>query len=87
MEKTKLWHKDHVNKFSVGDKVVVFRRKKNGHPKALKDGVIYTVKEIIGDDLMISNGLVNYNLHKIHKTYLINVEWIRDEIINQLLKD
>lgn len=88
MLKTRIWHKDNVHKFQEGDKVVVFRRKKNGHPKYLKDGVVYGVKGINGDDVIISSdGLYGSKIdYKIHKSYLIDIQFIRDELIDELLK-
>lgn len=89
MEKTKIWHKDHVSKFKKGDRVVVFRRKKNGHPKCLIDGKVYIVSDIIADDVMIkTDGPFNsQQVYKIHKTYLIDIQWIREELLKEILKD
>ena len=88
MEKTKLWHKDNVGKFRKGDRVVVFRRKKNGHPKCLKGGIVYTIKGIKGEDVIISSDVLsNFKQdYKIHKSYLIDIQFIRDEIISKIIE-
>lgn len=86
MEKTKIWHKDHVSNLQTGDRVVVFRRKKNGYPKCLKDGIVYKVKYVNGDDVIIAlyRSTVDY---KIHKSYLIDIQFVRDELIAKLLEE
>jgi hypothetical protein len=87
MEKTRIWNKDHV-KISVGDRVVVFRRKTNGHPKSLKDGKVYKVLNIIGEDIEVEgDGLFKSTRRvKVHKSYLITIDYIRDELINEILE-
>lgn len=35
--------------YNIGDEVVCFRRKSNGHPRGVKDNVIYTIKNIDDD--------------------------------------
>ena len=35
--------------FNVGDEVICFRRKPNGHPRGIKDNVVYTIKEVNDD--------------------------------------
>ena len=87
MKKTKVWNKDNV-KFNIGDKVVVFRRKDNGHPKKLKDCNVYTIVDINGDDLWIDLAHENIILrYKVHKSYMITIEFIRDELIEIILKE
>ena len=87
MEKTRIWNKDHV-KISVGDRVVVFRRKTNGHPKSLKDGKVYKVLNIIGEDIEVEGEAYFKSVIrvKVHKSYLITIDYMRDEIINKLLE-
>jgi len=90
MEKTRIWHKDHVSNFQKGDKVVVFRRKNSGHPKCLKDGMVYEVKDVNGDDVIITiEGLGLFRSQqsfKIHKSYLIDIQFVRDELITKILE-
>lgn len=93
MERTRIWIKDGIErkniKFSVGQQVLCFRRKKSGYPKSLEDGVRYRIKEIINDSLVLTHSENPYNQKdfKVHRTYLIPIEVVRDEIINELLKD
>ena len=51
----KNWLTDKIKRgipiFSIGEFVIVFRRKRNGHPKALEDGVVYIVEEFNGERL------------------------------------
>jgi hypothetical protein len=86
MEKTRIWNKDHV-KISVGDRVVVFRRKTNGHPKSLKDGKVYKVLNIIGEDIEVEGeGFFKSVIRiKVHKSYLITIDFVRDELISQII--
>jgi len=83
MEKTRIWNKDNVS-FEIGDRVVVFRRKKNGHPKILKDGVAYLVKSMVGNDLILET---DSNLVKVNRTYLVPIQFVRDEIIKNLFEE
>jgi hypothetical protein len=82
MERTRIWNKDNVN-FEVGCLVLVFRRKKNGHPKTLTDGVGYFVRQINGEDLVLSD---TNRLIKVHRSYMIPIEVIRGSLIDELLK-
>jgi hypothetical protein len=93
MEKTKTWIKDGISRnnieFFVGQKVVVFRRKLNGYPKGLKDGILYHISKIENDCLVVYQSKSNQvsKEYKVHRTYLIPIEYLRNEIINDLLKD
>jgi hypothetical protein len=98
MERTRTWIKDGIDRsrieFFVGQKVFVFRRKPSGHPRALKDGVPYYIKRIENDCLVLyqegqspTAALFQPKEYKVHRTYLIPIEYLRDEIINDLLKD
>jgi hypothetical protein len=95
MEKTKTWITDRltVNEFQSGDTMLV-RRKKNGHPRAIKDNTPYKIKRIENDCLVLfqSDGSVSATLFrpkqfKVHFSYFLNTQTVRDEIINELLKD
>jgi hypothetical protein len=88
MEKTKVWNKDNVT-FNIGDRVLVFRRKNNGHPRFLKDGTVYVIADKNGDDLLIdANGRYkSINRVKVHKSYMIPIEFVRDELIKILLEE
>jgi hypothetical protein len=101
MKRTRTWIKDGIDRsqinFFVGQKVVVFRRKISGHPRALKDGTSYIIKVIENDCLIVyqdspitsklqENGFQPKEF-KANRTYLIPIEYLRDEIINDILKD
>jgi len=55
MEKSKVWIKDRlsISDYQVGQKVRVFRRKKNGYPNAMIDGESYLIREIKYDSLVL----------------------------------
>jgi len=81
--------KDGKVRFKVGDKVVCFRRKTNGHPRKIKDDVEYTIKEINQDDLIVTNHSLDGIRHviiKVHKTYMISKADLREIKINEILK-
>lgn len=75
--------------YKKGDEVVLLRRKKNGHPRGLKDGVIYIVREIEGDHLIVaqhsSDGIGFLQQVKVHKSYVGNKTTIRDIKIDEVL--
>lgn len=77
-------------KFRVGDKVICFRRKTNGHPRMIKDDVEYTIKSIINDDLLVTthslDGIGWSQVIKVHKTYMISKADLREIKINEILK-
>ena len=74
----------------VGDKVICFRRKTNGHPRKIKDDVEYTIKSIINDDLLVTthslDGIGWSQVIKVHKSYMISRKSLRDIKINEILK-
>lgn len=74
--------------YQVGDEVVVVRRKKNGYPRGLKDDVIYIIKDIEGDNLIVSEP-INDRWHqpvKVHRSYVGNKSALRDIKIDEILK-
>jgi hypothetical protein len=90
MEKSKIWIKDRlsISDYQVGQKVRVVRRKKNGYPNAMIDGESYLIREIKYDSLvLISLDGDDWFCTKVHWTYCSNLKIIRDEIINDILKD
>lgn len=95
MKKSKTWIRDSMNKgevgFYTGQKVVLFRKKGNGYPKFLEDGLTYIVKYVSLEDVVIEEE-VNSNIQKprtwkINKTYIIPKEFSRDFLIEEILKD
>ena len=71
--------------FELNEEVVLFKRKKNGYPNNISDDLVYIVDEIEGDYLFIYEK-DSKNMYKIHKTYMINKETLRDIKINHILK-
>lgn len=78
-------------KFQVDDEVIVYRRKKNGHPRGLKDGEVYIVTLVENDVLILSqpssDGIGWLQRGKVHSSYLIKKSDFRDIKINELLDD
>jgi len=74
--------------FSVGETVVLFRRKKT-YPK-LEDGVEYTIQSIENDFLLVRNhstdGIGWNQPIKVHKTYVMSKSGLRDIKIDILFK-
>jgi hypothetical protein len=73
--------------FSIGEKVVLFRRK-GKYPK-LEDDIEYTIQGIENDFLLLSNpyyGMGSITPIKVHKTYVFNKKGLRDIKIDILLK-
>lgn len=72
-----------------GEKVVLFRRKSNGYPKGIKDGVEYTIRDISGEGIQValnsSDGVGWLQSIKVHKTYMIPKYALRDINLNLLL--
>ena len=90
MEKSKVWIKDRIDisNYAVGQTVMVVRRKKNGHPRALVDNQPYQIKRIENDCLILHNLKFRTPSEvKVHFSYCLNLQLMRDEIINDLLKD
>jgi len=77
-------------RYQVGDEVVVIRRKKNGHPRSLKDDVVYIVRNIENDNLIVSqhssDGVGFLQSVKVHCSYVCNKSLFRDLKIDEILK-
>lgn len=73
--------------YQPGDKVVLVRRKKNGYPKALSDGVVYKVDSIENDNIIIRKPKPGINNIKVHRSYLAPISFIRNEIIKSILSE
>jgi len=89
MDKTKI--KDGIRigdiEYKIGDSVVLVRRKKNGYPKALSDGVVYKVDSIENDNIIIRKPKSGINSIKVHRSYLAPISFLRNEIIESLLSE
>lgn len=77
--------------FEEGDTVICFWRKGNGYPGSIKDGEIYTVKNVEVDHLYIhkhsSDGIGWTQPIRIHKTYMIPMRILREIKLNSLLDE
>lgn len=75
-----------------GDEVVVFKRKTNGHPRALKDGVSYFIKSVDADGHLhvrekSGDGHGWMQPIRVHKMYMINKSVLRDIKLNSLFDE
>jgi len=72
-----------------GDKVVLFRRKSNGYPKGIKNGVEYTIKGIYGEGIEVAlkstDGKGWLQSIKVHRSYMIPKYALRDINLEKLL--
>jgi hypothetical protein len=95
MDKTRIWIKDELDsgqlKFEEDQIVIVYRRKKNGYPSHIEDGKLYKVIKINGDilyliipNISIDNGISRE--FKVHRTFVIPIYYLRNEIINEILQ-
>lgn len=89
MEKSKIWAKDRlkISDFQVGQKVLLIRRKINGHPKGIKDNQFYEIKRIENDCLILKSGKSIPPEFKVHFSYFISIQLLRNETIDDLLSD
>ena len=85
MEKSKIWIKDKYkrNSFCEGEKVILIRRKCNGHPKTIQYNVVYIIDYVEGDILHFKSP-TSPKL-KCHYSYFLKVEDYRDEALKELL--
>ena len=79
-----------ILRHKVNDEVVVFYRKKNGYPRALKDDVIYYVNSILPDGHIFlstnrKSGKIQTKLIKVHGKYVVNKSALRDIKLNSIL--
>ena len=77
--------------FNVGDEIVVFRRKKSGHPRSIKDGVKFYVRRVEKDHLMVAehsqDGIGWEAPVKVHKYYVMPKHIWREIRLNSILGD
>ena len=84
--KIKYLIKDGSVKYNIGDEVIIWRRKRNGYPKFLKDNVVYIITNILPDGhLLLKNDSDVYFKPKIHKKYVINKSLLRDIKLDYIL--
>lgn len=86
--RSKTWVKDRYFEYKQGDIVKLVRKKENGHPRALSFGVSYKVLKVENEDLFVQElNSEELRITKVNKNYLIPVEKLRDELINEILKN
>ena len=82
--------------YNVGDYVTVFRRKGNGYPRKLIDGVTYVVirlwgesVEVLDEGKYLSDRSNNYRStgYKVHKSFIIQKDTLRELRLEELFKD
>jgi hypothetical protein len=74
--------------YEVGQNVIVVRRKKNGYPRSLIDNQPYQIKRIENDCLILQNLKSRTPSEiKVHFSYCLNLQLMRDEIIKDILKN
>lgn len=75
--------------YQKGDKVVLFRRKSNGYPKSIKDGIEYTIRGIYGEGIEVAlnsfDGVGWMQSIKVHKTYMIQKDVLRNIKLSKIL--
>jgi hypothetical protein len=102
MERSKTWFNDLFDRnritFLEGDRVVLFRRKANGHPRALEENVIYRIVKFDVDNLILVKDEVfgtfdnssfisssEYKEIKVHRSYVIPMNINRASLIDKIL--
>ena len=74
--------------YNEGDEVIVYKRKQDGHPRALKDDVIYTIYrvEVDGHLLVREKQGTGWSQNiKVHKKYMISKTQLRDIKLDSIL--
>lgn len=87
--------KDKIKKgiisFNIGDEVSLFWRKGNGYPRTIMDGEICTVSKVENDYVYVrkhsSDGVGWLSPIRVHKTYLIPIQTLRDIKLKLILND
>lgn len=78
-------------RYIEGDKVVIFRRKKSGYPKAILDGVEYTVRHTDNESISVavnsSDGVGWMQPIKVHRSYMVHKNLWRDWKLSLILED
>lgn len=74
-------------RYGLGDCVIVFRRKANGYPKKLKDGVMYYVTSLWGESMKVHEDPNARDGYKVHKSFIIQKDTLRELRLEELFKD
>lgn len=72
--------------YQVGDEVVIFKRKKNGHPRSIKDDTTYIIKKIDYDGHLhvIPKNFNIVHATRVHKMYMIQLSILREIKLNSI---
>ena len=78
--------------YNLDDEVVILKRKSNGHPRSIKDGVSYFIKGIDADGHLhvrekSGDGHGWMQPIRVHKMYMINKSVLRDIKLNSLFDE
>jgi radical SAM superfamily enzyme len=82
-----------IIQFELGDEVICFDRKVNGHPRSIKDGISYVVTHldedghmtvVAGVDFVAGNGIQHL---RIHKMYMMKKSELRDIKLAEIFKN
>lgn len=71
--------------YNIGNEVIVYRRKKNGYPKFLKDDIFYIITDILTDGHLYLRESNKNSPKKVHKKYVINKSILRDIKLDYIL--
>ncbi len=76
--------------YNIGDEVTIYKRKSNGYPRAIKDGVVYIIKKIdLDGHMMVAqhslDGVGFLQPIRVHKMYMMNKSLLRDIKLNSIL--
>ena len=90
MIKSKTWVKDRYFEYKKGDVVKLVRKKENCHPRSLSFGVNYKVLKVENEDLFVQkldDQELEFRIIKANKNYFVPIDKMRDELINDILKN
>ncbi len=77
--------------YNVDDVVTIFRRKSNGYPMNIKDNVEYTIRNVYFDTIYVAthslDGIGWNSPIKVHKTYMISKNDLREFKLNKILDE
>ena len=81
-----------IIQFELGDEVICFDRKVNGHPRSIKDGISYVVTHLDEDGHMTvesSPQWESFELQhiRIHKIYMMRKSELRDIKLSEIFKN
>ena len=75
--------------YNIGDEVICFVRKNNGHPRSVKENVTYTIVNIDLDGHLhlVEDPYSNFfDAIRVHKIYMIKLSDLREIKLNKLFE-